>query len=97
MTELVPMGHQIVVIGEDGQRPHELVTVDDSHTFDGGQYIKVVSSDAPTYRGPYEVTPRATEQVLATKTTLMTDDVTVNGIPYYETSNASGGYTVTIG
>lgn len=49
------------------------------------------------YEGPYEVIPKAfNETVLETKDLLMDDDVTVLKIPYYETSNLSGGYTVYI-
>lgn len=48
------------------------------------------------YDGAYEVTPKASEQtVLETRNKLMTDDVTVLEIPYYETYNTSG-YTVYI-
>lgn len=43
------------------------------------------------YRGEYVVTPKAYDStVLETKEKLMTDDVTVLEIPYYETSNESG-------
>ena len=49
------------------------------------------------YAGPYEVTPKADRQELETLNQVMLDDVIVNGIPYYETSNESGGYTVIIG
>ena len=49
------------------------------------------------YEGPYEVLPLAfDETVLETKDLVMDDDVTVLKIPYYETSNLSGGYTVFI-
>ena len=52
----------------------------------------------PAYDGSYEVTPLAhTEQVLETTGKRMEGDVTVLEIPYYETSNESGGYTVNIG
>lgn len=50
---------------------------------DGGGY--------DVYHGQYEVTPSAHNQiVLETREKLMADDVTVNKIPYYETSNESG-------
>ncbi len=49
------------------------------------------------YAGPYEVTPRAyVDQVLETDGLLMTDDVTVFKVPYYETSNIFDGLTVFI-
>lgn len=54
-------------------------------------------TSAPIYEGDYIVTPRAHEEViLETSDKLLTDDVTVLEIPYYETSNVSG-YTVYIG
>ena len=50
------------------------------------------------YDGPYEVTPMAnTAQILPTNNLAMSDDVTVNEIPYQEVSNLSGGLTATIG
>lgn len=49
------------------------------------------------YGGPYEVTPSTLEQTLPTINKVMALDVTVHEIPYYETTNESGGYTVIIG
>ena len=52
---------------------------------------------AEPYSGDYVVTPAPfAEQTLATKNKLMANDVTVNAIPYYETSNISG-ITIYIG
>ena len=48
------------------------------------------------YEGDYEVTPTAIGEVLQTKLKTMLDDVTVQPIPYQETTNASGGYTISI-
>lgn len=49
------------------------------------------------YSGAYEVTPKAwEEQVLATDGKLMTDDVTVFRVPYYETINLFDGKTAYI-
>lgn len=66
--------------------------VDDAVQVDtgGGGYLE-------PYMGPYEATPKVTEQVLATKNKRMVDDVTIYEIPYHETSNQSGGYTAIIG
>jgi len=55
------------------------------------------SDTTPYYNGKYEVIPAAYEQSLETKGLKMTDDVIVTEIPYYETTNESGGYTVIIG
>lgn len=49
------------------------------------------------YTGSYEVTPKTSEQSLKTKDRHLTDDVTVKAIPFFETSNNSGGNTVYIG
>lgn len=55
------------------------------------------SSDYPEYSGPYEITPMAyTEQILDTDGKLMTDDVTVHKVPYWETENLKSGFTVYI-
>ncbi len=74
-----------------GPRPVEMrvaeaVAVDTG----GGGYVE-------PYPGPYEATPKVTEQVLATKNKRMAEDVTIYEIPYHETSNQSGGYTAIIG
>lgn len=57
------------------------MTLDTAVNVTGGEY----------YTGDYEVTPRAaTEVVLPTEGLVMSDDVTVRKIPYYETSNPTG-------
>lgn len=43
------------------------------------------------YTGDYEVIPQASNEIiLPTEGLVMSDDVTVRKIPYYETSNESG-------
>lgn len=60
----------------------------------GAAYITV---DGEEYAGPYEITPKAwNEQVLQTEGKLMTDDVTVFRVPYYETVNLFDGKTAYI-
>ena len=54
-------------------------------------------SNAEKYTGSYTVKPLVSEQTLATKDKVMTDDITVLKIPYSEVSNNEGGCTVTIG
>ena len=49
------------------------------------------------YEGSYEVDPQKNIQVLETKDRVLTDDITVLGIYYYEVTNDTGGKTVTIG
>ena len=48
------------------------------------------------FDGPYEVTPDADGETLATRMKTMADDVTINPIPYVETTNEAGGYTISI-
>lgn len=70
----------------------------DQFIFDGeyGSFIEVSHHD--TYKGEYVVTPKVEEEtLLATNGLLMTDDVRVLEIPYFETINDSDGYTVYIG
>lgn len=50
-----------------------------------------------SYQGSYTVTPSSAEQILETANLLMENDVTIYEIPYFETSNNSGGDTVYIG
>lgn len=74
---------------------HGIVTPSPLH----GHFIgSIIHSDTtPYYRGDYEVTPRAESQSLDTSGLRMMGDVIVSEIPYYETTNESGGYTVIIG
>lgn len=53
--------------------------------------------DAEIYTGQYNVTPKPEAQSLNTAQKLMTDDVTIKSIPYYDVSNTAGGRTVFIG
>lgn len=56
-----------------------------------------VISGGDIYAGPYEVTPRAhNEVVLETMNKTMEADVTVHKVPYHETSNIFDGKTVYI-
>lgn len=55
------------------------------------------SGDCVMYTGDYVITPRTTEQVMHTADKHMSDDVSIKKIPYFETSNLSGGDTVYIG
>ena len=48
------------------------------------------------YEGTYVITPTASGYSLPTKSKTMKDDLTVNAIPYHETSNESGGITCSI-
>lgn len=49
------------------------------------------------YEGDYSVTPKVDSQVLATKAKYMVDDLVIKEIPFFDTSNTSGGRTIYIG
>lgn len=51
---------------------------------------------ANPYTGSYEATPTAYEQSLPTSGKTMTRNVTIHKVPYAETTNESGGFTVSI-
>jgi hypothetical protein len=51
----------------------------------------------PEYTGPTDVTPQVIAQSLATQDTLLKKDISISAIPYYETTNLSGGYTAISG
>lgn len=55
------------------------------------------TGEVETYTGAYEITPRVDAQTLPTAQKFLTDDMKVNGIPYFVTSNTSEGETAYIG
>lgn len=59
--------------------------------------IEVVDNILPDYTGEIEITPTTEDQILETKDLSVRSNVTVFAIPYFETSNLSGGYTAIIG
>lgn len=62
--------------------------------------VRIVYDDGssyPIYDGATTITPDVNSQTLPTRHTRLMGDITVEAIPYRETSNTSGGYTVTIG
>lgn len=62
------------------------------------EQVRIIYADLPEYEGEYTVVPELYDaQVLPTRNKAMRDDVIVTAIPYYETTNPQGGYTVTIG
>ena len=57
----------------------------------------ITPSETETYNGDYTVVPMAfDEQILQTRSKLMSDDVTVTQVPLYETSNEANGTTAYI-
>ena len=64
----------------------------------GVEQVRVVRESLyPDYAGETTVTPATAAQKLATRDTVLRDDVTVEAIPYFTTTNLSGGYTAIIG
>ena len=49
------------------------------------------------FNGSYEVIPKVESQMLETKDKLMSEDVHIKSILYYEVSNPQGGTTIIIG
>lgn len=49
------------------------------------------------YDGDYTVTPKVEKQELATRQKLLTEDVKIKEIPFFEVSNNEGGQTAFIG
>lgn len=56
-----------------------------------------IAVDHEYYVGEYNITPKIKQQILSTNDKLMTDDITVKAIPFYEVSNPQGGTTFIIG
>ena len=67
-----------------------------------GAYLEanniITTEDFEKYVGQYEITPLPLmEQILQTADKVLTDNIVVAPIPYYEVSNEAGGITVSIG
>lgn len=57
----------------------------------------LITVDHECYSGNCTVTPKVEAQVLPTCDKVITQDITVEGIPIYEVSNPQGGNTIIIG
>lgn len=64
--------------------------------FSDFQQVTIEHKPAP-YTGTYEITPAVESQTLPTAQKLMTQDMQIKAIPYFETSNDFDGETVYIG
>ena len=63
-----------------------------------GGVIRIQPEGIELYDGDTVVKPKANEQtVLSTAQKLVEDDITVLEIPYFQTTNSTGGNTVYIG
>lgn len=56
-----------------------------------------VTGDVDPYEGEYVIIPRVEAQTMPTAQKYMVQDVQIQGIPIFETSNNSGGETAYIG
>ena len=71
---------------------------DQSFKVDCGESQKVVEYvGGQVYEGEYTITPKIDAQTMPTKDKVLTNDVTVKAIPFFNVSNTSGGNTVYIG
>ena len=61
-----------------------------------GQF-QTITIDREKYKGEYVFTPKVNAQTIPTKSKVLTEDVTINAIPYFDVTNTSGGSTVYIG
>ena len=52
--------------------------------------LSVGSSSYTSYEGAYDVVPKTTNQELATRNKVMNDNVRIQEIPYFQTSNLYG-------
>ncbi len=67
------------------------VSVDDAEASLSADSVIVIHVVPTPYEGEYEVTPKARESVvLPTQHKTLTEDVTVQKVPYFETSNDHG-------
>lgn len=62
-----------------------------------GKVKSAETKPLPYYEGEYELTPIWEDVTLETKQKSMSDNVTMQAIPYAEVDNPSGGVTVIIG
>lgn len=81
--------------GKDGHTP--IKGVDYFTESEKQEIVSDVMSALPLYEGDYVATPKVGEQTLPTTAKVMVGDVTIKAIPFFNTSNTSGGSTVYIG
>ena len=62
-----------------------------------GRVVYAQTKPLPWYEGEYELTPIWEDVTLETKQKSMSNNVTMQAIPYAEVDNPSGGVTVIIG
>ena len=88
---------KLIVGGKELEEITPVKGVDYFTDEDIAEIVSLVLAQISRYEGSYSVTPAVEEQTLETKEKLMTDNVTIQEIPYYDTSNNAGGTTAYIG
>lgn len=58
--------------------------------------LNIGGGSFPDYGGSYDIIPQVDEQTLQTKNKVLRENMLIEGIPYFETSNEYG-YTIYIG
>lgn len=92
------IGHLVGVIKTVAEENHLVGVIQTTGGNLTGTIHSYSGSAVDEYDGEYIVKPLPyDDQTLETEGLLMTDDVTVLKIPYYETSNIADGLTVYIG
>jgi len=79
----------VTLAAEESEEALLSVVEADEVTLEAEACIYIGGTGTP-YTGAYEVTPKVEEQTLPTKERYMNDDVTVYGVPYFQTSNEYG-------
>lgn len=97
----IPVGTRVeggtLITGEYGGTCLLIATYRDGLAVYQAQALVIVDGPIPVYPGPYTVTPLDTRQELETGWHRLTDDVTVNPIPYREAANEQGGTSIVVG
>ena len=97
----IPVGTRVeggtLITGEYGGTCLLIATYRDGLAVYQAQALVIVDGPIPVYPGPYTVTPLDTRQELETDGYRLTDDVTVNPIPYREVPNEYGGTSIVVG
>lgn len=93
---VIDVGDEVIILDDGAPQLPDVSEVDE------GKFLQVkdgkwTAEKLPIYEEEYSVTPSATPQTLPTAGKTMTDNLTVEEIPYYEVSNDEGGTTVNIG
>lgn len=94
MQNLVVIDGELSLLMQDRAEGQLLIP----ESADGGIEFAIYDTPLPPYTGITTVVPKAFDStVLETANKSVYDDITVLEIPYTETSNLSGGTTVSIG